>query len=65
MAGPSSMVESDNDWQAESDARTLIDAEKIEGDPKRKEKAMKALVKMKKDKQDELDAMACLEKENC
>jgi hypothetical protein len=35
---------SDDDWQAESDLRTLIDAEKIEADPKRYARA-KALAK--------------------
>jgi len=37
-------VQSDKDWEAEQDLRTLIDAEKIKTDPKR----LKAAMSMKK-----------------
>ena len=33
-----SSVSIDNDWQVESDLRTIIDAEKIKRDPKRYQK---------------------------
>jgi hypothetical protein len=35
-------------WRAESDLRTLIDAEKIKADPKRMKAAMKCRAEMKK-----------------
>lgn len=41
-----SQVKMEDDWQTESDLRTLMEAEKIEKDPKRFEKA-KALAKKK------------------
>jgi hypothetical protein len=36
------MLKDDNDWQAESDARTLAEAEAIRGDSSRIERATKA-----------------------
>lgn len=39
---------SDKDWEAESDLRTLIDAEKIKLDPKRLAAAMRKKKKMVK-----------------
>ncbi len=41
-----SQVKMEDDWQTESDLRTLMEAEKIEKDPKRHQKA-KALAKKK------------------
>ena len=41
-----SATKMEDDWQVESDLRTLMEAEKIEKDPKRFEKA-KALAKKK------------------
>ena len=41
-----SQVKMEDDWQTESDLRTLMDAEKIQKDTKRFEKA-KALAKQK------------------
>lgn len=38
----------DKSWQAESDLRTLIDAEKIKGDPARMKAAMAKASEMKK-----------------
>lgn len=39
----------ERDWQAESDLRTLIEAEKVKSDPKRLKAAMKKKREMKKD----------------
>ena len=36
-------IASDAKWQAESDARTLADAEKIKSDPKRYKAALKSI----------------------
>lgn len=44
MASP----EVDKDWQADSDCRTLIDAQEIMNDPARKKAAMKAAKKKMK-----------------
>ena len=41
-----SAARADDDWQTDSDLRTLMEAEKIEKDPKRLEKAQ-ALAKKK------------------
>ena len=38
----------DKDWEAESDLRTLIEAEKIKADPDRLKSAMKKRAEMKK-----------------
>lgn len=46
MAKNSAMVKEQEDWQAESDLRCLMDCEKIEKDPKRL-KAAKELAKKK------------------
>lgn len=43
LAGPD-----DKDWQAESDLRTLIDAEKIKADPARLKAAMAKQGELKK-----------------
>lgn len=43
-----SQVAEENDWMAENDLRTLIDAEKIKADPKRMKAAMKKQTEMKK-----------------
>jgi hypothetical protein len=48
---------SDKSWEAECDARALMEANIILADPKRKDAAIKAMDKMKKDKVDELKAM--------
>ena len=39
--GKISATRAEDDWQAESDMRTLMEAEKIKADPKRFEKAQK------------------------
>lgn len=39
--GKISATRAEDDWQVESDMRTLMEAEKIKGDPKRLEKAQK------------------------
>lgn len=44
-----SMPAQDKDWQAESDLRTLIEAEKIKGDKKRMQAAMKKKREMNQD----------------
>lgn len=41
VTASSKMDAQEAEWQAESDLRTLIDAEKIKGDPKRLRAAMK------------------------
>ena len=50
-------VEESKDWEAECDAECLMKAEKIIKDPKRKEKAMKAMEKMMKEKKEEMKTM--------
>jgi len=47
----------DKDWEAENDARTLMEAEVIKGDPKRLEAATKAADKLSKEKVDEAASM--------
>ena len=47
---------SEETWRAESDARTLIDAEAIKADKARQKKALAAAKKMVKEKQDEAKA---------
>ncbi len=42
-------VASDKEWEAENDLRTLIEAEKVKGDPKRLKAAMRKKREMKKD----------------
>ena len=39
--GKISATRAEDDWQTESDMRTLMEAEKIKADPKRMEKAQK------------------------
>lgn len=51
-------VESNKDWQAESDARTLMEAEVIKKDSKRFNAALKAADRMADDKKKESDAMS-------
>lgn len=45
-------------WQAESDARTLAEAEVIRKDGPRLKKAQKAAKQMEKERKDEAEAMA-------
>ncbi len=52
------MSASDKKWEAESDARTLMEAGVIKGDSKRLGAASNAAKRMKKEKQDEAKAMA-------
>lgn len=47
----------DKEWEAENDARTLMEAEVIKGDPKRLEAATKAADKLSKEKVDEAASM--------
>lgn len=42
------MPAEDKEWRADSDLRTLIEAEKIKADPERLKAAMKKRVEMKK-----------------
>ena len=42
------MAVGDNDWQAEDDVRTLVQAEKIKADPKRMKRAMAKKKEMQK-----------------
>ena len=51
-------IEEDRDWEAESDARTLADAESIKNDPGRAVKAMKAAKKLAKECAQDAEAMA-------
>lgn len=53
-----SMTEEDKKWQAESDARTLAEAEVINGDATRLKAAIKAAADMAKEAKDESDAMS-------
>ena len=48
---------SDKEWQAESDARTLAEAEQIKQDASRKKAAEKAAAKLAKEKEDDLAAL--------
>lgn len=50
------VVSNEEDWSAECDARTLIDAEAIKVDSARLKKAQGAAKKMVKEKQDEATA---------
>lgn len=50
----------DNNWEAECDARTMVECVAIMKDPKRKEAAMTAMKKMQKEEEDEKQAMADL-----
>ncbi len=50
------MAKSDNDWEIESDARTLVDAEVIRKDPKRYKKA---IVKIKEQNAAGEEALGC------
>ncbi len=45
-------------WQADSDARTLADAEVIQKDEKRLKRAQEAAVKLAKEAQERADAFA-------
>ena len=51
-------------WQAESDARTIAEAEAIKGDPERIKAAQKAAKEMSEEKQREADALRSLSKGN-
>lgn len=50
-------VKTNKDWEAEGDAHTMMEHAKIMADPKRKEAAMKAMEKMKKEKETECKCM--------
>ena len=54
----SSEIAIDKKWEAESDARTLMEAGVIKTDSKRLRAASNAATRMKKEKQDEAKAMA-------
>lgn len=58
MARAIAMTKSDKKWQAESDARTLMEADVIKVDSTRLRAAANAAKLMKKEKQDEAKAMA-------
>lgn len=58
MARGISKTASDKKWEAESDARSLMEADVIKGDSKRLTAASNAAKRMKKEKQDEAKAMA-------
>ena len=58
MAKSIGMTASDKKWEAESDARTLMEAGVIKGDRRRLGAASNAAKRMKKEKQDEAKAMA-------
>jgi len=45
---------SDKSWEAESDARSLVEYNKIMADPKRLARAKKALVKMEREAEETL-----------
>ena len=51
------ITESERNWEAECDARTLADAEVIRKDSKRREAAEKAAVDMANKKEEEAAAM--------
>jgi len=51
------VIGSKRDWEAENDAHTMMECEKIMKDPKRKEKAMKAMKKMMEEKKEDMDMM--------
>ena len=51
-------------WEAESDARTIAEAEAIKGDPERIKAAQKAAKEMSEEKQREADALRSLSKGN-
>lgn len=58
MSKAISMTKVDKKWQAESDARTLMEADVIKADAKRLCTAANAAKTLKKEKQDEAKAMA-------
>lgn len=47
----------ERDWEAESDARHMMESEKIKADPERLKKAQAAAKKMQGEKQDEAGAL--------
>ena len=49
-------------WEAESDARTIAEAEAIKGDPERIKAAQKAAKEMSEERQREADALRSLSK---
>lgn len=49
LAADKDWEKQEQEWQAENDLRTLIDAEKIKRDPKRLKAAMAKRKEMKKD----------------
>jgi len=51
-------------WEAESDARTIAEAEAIKGDPERIKAAQKAAKEMSEERQREADALRSLSKGN-
>lgn len=53
-----SQPETDKKWEAENDARILMDAEVIRKDPKRMRAAIEAADRMAEEKKDESNAMS-------
>lgn len=55
MAG--TIAKSDQDWEAEEDARTLVRVQEIQGNPKRAARAAKALKKQETEAKKALSAV--------
>ena len=51
------MAKQEKDWEAESDARTLMEAEKIMGDEKRTKVAQEAAKRLHKEKESEAESL--------
>lgn len=54
----------DKKWRAQSDARTLMDVERINADPPRLKLAIKEVNKLKLEKEAELKALKKIAKQN-
>ena len=60
----STMSKEEKKWQAESDARTLMEAEVVEKTPSRLKAAKKAAKEMAAEKRKEAEAMTKIAKDN-
>lgn len=60
----SSVTKQEEQWQAESDARTIMEAEAIKADEKRFNKAVAAAKKMKDEEEEKIKALKQLANAN-
>lgn len=62
MMSDMEMSVEDKKWQAQSDARTLAEAEVIKGDPERLKAAQEAAVKLAEESREEAEGMSMVAK---